>query len=468
MGHVRITKHRYLYFDFRYRGVRCREYTVLTDSPANRRRMRQALARIEAEITLGTFDYGAHFPHGSRTGLFGRPAGPSKEGEFEHFGRRWFEENRVAWKPSVAEEFLGTLTKHLIPRFAGRAVTAITTSDVKRLRAALAQLPGRKGQPLSAKRINNICVVLRLILREAAETFGAANPFATVKPLPVPKADIAPFTFEEMDRFLTGVRRDFYNYYVVRFLTGLRTGEVDGLGWEHIDWVHRKLRVRRTLYRRRLGPPKTESSVRDIDLLPPVLEVLRAQQAVTGQRSAFVFCTRTGSPLDHTRVTKRVWYPTLDRLGLARRTPYQTRHTAATLWLASGENPEWIARQLGHASTAMLFQRYSRFVPNLTRQDGSAFLRLLEAHVDLPHRTGADRAGEEAAQPIETSTALTGPGGRGGESPTADCLRGGADRDPRATPQEQDVHKLLHSRKAHGLPRRTSVTVNPNQKGARP
>jgi integrase len=53
------------------------------------------------------------------------------------------------------------------------------------------------------------------------------------------------------------------------------------------------------------------------------------------------------------------------------------RHTAATLWLASGEAPEWVARQLGHSSTQMLFTVYSRFVPNMTRQDGSAIDRLL-------------------------------------------------------------------------------------------
>jgi integrase len=54
------------------------------------------------------------------------------------------------------------------------------------------------------------------------------------------------------------------------------------------------------------------------------------------------------------------------------------RHTAATLWLAAGESPEWIARQLGHTSTEMLFKRYSRFVPNATRQDGSAFESLID------------------------------------------------------------------------------------------
>ena len=53
-----------------------------------------------------------------------------------------------------------------------------------------------------------------------------------------------------------------------------------------------------------------------------------------------------------------------------------------TLWLAAGENPEWIARQMGHTTTEMLFRVYSRFVPNLTRQDGSAFDRLLQQQLD--------------------------------------------------------------------------------------
>jgi len=63
---------------------------------------------------------------------------------------------------------------------------------------------------------------------------------------------------------------------------------------------------------------------------------------------------------------------------MKKRRPYQTRHTAATLFLASGENPEWVARVLGHASTEMLFKVYSRYIPNLTRQDGSAFETLVK------------------------------------------------------------------------------------------
>lgn len=34
-------------------------------------------------------------------------------------------------------------------------------------------------------------------------------------------------------------------------------------------------------------------------------------------------------------------------------------------------------RQMGHATTKMLFRVYSHYVQNLTRQDGSAFERLI-------------------------------------------------------------------------------------------
>jgi len=76
-----------------------------------------------------------------------------------------------------------------------------------------------------------------------------------------------------------------------------------------------------------------------------------------------------------------IWLFLLTELKIKRRRPYQTRHTAATLWLASGENPEWIARQMGHTSTRMLFTTYSRYVPNLTRKDGSAFEQLLNSQL---------------------------------------------------------------------------------------
>jgi hypothetical protein len=42
---------------------------------------------------------------------------------------------------------------------------------------------------------------------------------------------------------------------------------------------------------------------------------------------------------------------------------------------------------MGHATTEMLFRVYSRYVPNLTRNDGSAFNRLLSGAVEIPEST---------------------------------------------------------------------------------
>ena len=51
-----------LFFDFRYRGVRCREYTKLPDTAANRKRMQKILDQIEQAIVTGTFQYADFFP----------------------------------------------------------------------------------------------------------------------------------------------------------------------------------------------------------------------------------------------------------------------------------------------------------------------------------------------------------------------------------------------------------------------
>jgi integrase len=155
---------------------------------------------------------------------------------------------------------------------------------------------------------------------------------------------------------------------------------------------------------------KTDGSQRDIQMSQPVFDALQRQQGVTAKASDYVFCNLAGQPLDNKNFSDRIWYPLLRHLDLEKRRPYQMRHTAATLWLASGEAPEWIARQLGHTSTEMLFRVYSRYVPNLTRQDGSAMERLLASQMSqgplIEHKAPGTNhtlhvpASEATAQPV--------------------------------------------------------------------
>jgi integrase len=74
--HIRVLTSGVLYYDFFYKGVRCKEYTRMSDTPGNRQRMEKTAQIIANEIELGTFDYLRHFSNGSRKHLFsGRPDG---------------------------------------------------------------------------------------------------------------------------------------------------------------------------------------------------------------------------------------------------------------------------------------------------------------------------------------------------------------------------------------------------------
>ncbi|WP_300321919.1 hypothetical protein [Idiomarina sp.] len=48
---------------------------------------------------------------------------------------------------------------------------------------------------------------------------------------------------------LQSVREDFKNYYTVRFFTGMRTAEIDGLQWDAVDFKRRQIIVKRALVR---------------------------------------------------------------------------------------------------------------------------------------------------------------------------------------------------------------------------
>ncbi len=185
----------------------------------------------------------------------------------------------------------------------------------------------------------------------------------------------------------------------MRLLTGLRTGELHGLKWKFVDFERRQILVRETRVRGHVEYTKTDGSQREIAISQPVYAALREQQARTADQE-YVFGTASGTPIDNDNFTNRVWYPLLRHLGLEKRRPYQTRHTCATLWLAAGENPEWVARQLGHVDTTMLFKTYSRFIPNLTRTDGSAFNALVSGVITPPVPPETPALPDAAAPPL--------------------------------------------------------------------
>lgn len=363
-----------LYLDFRYRNVRCREQTDLTDTPSNRKKLAVVLDKIQADILLGCFDYAKTFPNSRMLKKIQHVEGTLAANDvcptFEVFAKIWFEEMEVQWRHSYKVTVQYVLVNRLLPHFGKQKVNTISKANLLAFRADVAKSRKKNGELLSPSHVNRHMKIMRIILAEAAERFEFTSPYRDIKLLKIPKSDIQPFNPEEINLILDNVRPDFRDYFAVRFFTGMRTGEVDGLKWKYVDFKNRLIYIRETVVAGREEYTKNDFSQRDIQMSQPVYEALRNMQPNTAHRD-YVFCTGNGTPLDHNAVTKRVWYPLLRRLGLPKRNPYQMRHTAGTLWLASGESPEWIAKQMGHSNTEMLFRVYSRYVPNLTRNDGS-------------------------------------------------------------------------------------------------
>ncbi|GAD89545.1 hypothetical protein VHA01S_021_00390 [Vibrio halioticoli NBRC 102217] len=400
MGSVNVRSGK-LFIDFRYQGIRCREQTMLSDTQANRRKLQKLLNQIDADIRLGCFVYSECFPCSQKVNKFVKIDAIAKQHKaeilgkyelasnelqgiatirFDDFAKEWYEENEVRWKESYKESIRLYLGSYLIPYFGDVSVDKITRPDILKYRASLVK-PRANGKRLSADFINHVMTPLRMILNEAADRYEFKAQFQNIKQLRVEKRDVHPFSLDEVGRFLSVVRPEFVDYYKVRFFTGMRTSEIDGLKWKYVDFDRRIISIRETFVHGRMDTTKTIGSNRDIQMSSIVFEALCSQQNVTGE-CQFVFCNTVGNPLDKKNVRERIWKPALKAMDIDYRRPYETRHTTATLWLAAGEAPEWIARQMGHSTTKMLFEIYSRFVPNLTRQDGSAFEKLLKTNSD--------------------------------------------------------------------------------------
>lgn len=380
-----------LYLDFSYRGVRCREQTLLLDTPANRKSVEAMATRIKREMAKGTFEYQAFFPDSPRVKSFENPqlkAEPNKPIEqvdpqtptFSEFADLWYLESEPRWRKQYREAMRQTLDRFLFPYFGTKNLADITRADLLGFRAEIAKRKGRAAQTISGKRINKLMAQLKAILEEGCDRYGLNSPGRGIKALKQKRTEVHPFSLEEVDKLVSTVRKDYQAYLQVRLLTGLRTGEANGLQWIDIDFKANTLCVARTMSRNGDGETKTDDSMRTIVMVPQVRAALQQQKANSLEGCPWVFHSSHGNPIDVVNFTNRVWYPLLRHLDLKKRPPYQMRHTAATLMLAAGENPEWVASVLGHSTTEMLFRVYSRFVPNLTRNDGLAFTGLLNAH----------------------------------------------------------------------------------------
>lgn len=292
---------------------------------------------------------------------------PVKETKlFGEVAQQWAEIMSQKVKSSTLKDYRGAMNHYILPKFGNMAITDIDFLDVEEFRSKL---------KCSNKRKNNVFVPMRSLMRFALKAgLIDKNPMDLVENLSVSKPEFHPLSIDEVHRFLDVVKPRYKNFFIVAFYTGMRFGEMAALKWKHIEFKLGVIKVRETRVRGEEGRPKTIGSVRDIKILPPVVEALRDQRKATMGKSDYVFLNYYGRPLLPNSVSFHIWKPALKKAGLNPRSLYQTRHTFATLMLDGGELPGWVQKMMGHESLKMILERYYSYIKNYQRDDGSAFM----------------------------------------------------------------------------------------------
>ncbi|MBD1577397.1 site-specific integrase [Vibrio sp. S11_S32] len=382
MAHIRVRPNGRIQFDLHLYGQRFREGTKTLATPKNLKTAQLQLKQMNAEIDLGTFQYRNYFPNSKKVQLF-ESLQRDKDPEcqfpfFETFANQWFERQKGKWKSSYQRSVRGNLDRYLLPEFGNMLINEIQLSQIDYYRQNLMEKTNSAGDRLlSNKRINNVFWPFIAILSLSSEEYKFDYPFRRYKALREETANSNPMTKNEVCQFLQTVDEQWRDYFMLRFWTGMRSCEVHGLYWEHIDFDHGLIHIRQNYVSGEICDVKTPKSRRSLKMCDTLRDLLMRVKAKRNHDSAFVFVNDNGQPLDTHFISKKLWYPTLKKAGLTRRRPYETRHTAAVLHIAAHENPLYISQMLGHSDTRLLFQVYAPYVANASRSDGKAFSELM-------------------------------------------------------------------------------------------
>jgi len=342
--------------DFIYRGVRCRETLKLQPTKANLQFARGLYATIQHEIAIGTFDYKKHFPNSKRAGLFG--SGQSGQQLIKDALLSYLDAKKRTLADSTYASYESAVRHNLIPEFGRLKLCDLTTQAIRQWMGGLV---------ISNKRINNVLIPLRGMLADAfADGAIDRNPMDRIKNLEVRQEDPEPFNFDEQQRILDTLPDQGRNLIQFAFWTGLRTSELIALEWGDIDRVKNTAYVQRACVRGKLKYPKTRSGKREVMLLPDAIEALENQIPFTFKQGKRIFHNpETDKPWSSdVKIRYPLWTKALKAAGVRYRNPYQTRHTYASMLLSAGENPAWIARQMGHTNMNMVLQKYGRYLPD--------------------------------------------------------------------------------------------------------
>jgi integrase len=173
-------------------------------------------------------------------------------------------------------------------------------------------------------------------------------------------------TEDELGALLAAVPDEYRLLVTLLAQAGLRISEALPLRWGDVDFGRRRLRVRRSLSRGQVGPPKSRYGRRDVPLTQGMARTLwaaRKRLGLDATDNALIFPGVDGGFLDRGQVY-RVVKGAAKKVGAPWAGLHTLRHTCATILFRRGWNAVQVQRFLGHHSPAFTLAVYVHLLPD--------------------------------------------------------------------------------------------------------
>jgi integrase len=198
---------------------------------------------------------------------------------------------------------------------------------------------------------------------------------------------------EEIARLITaaeelGQRQQAHFDYapLIRLLvaTGMRVSEALAVRWLDIELLDGIIHVRHSWSRdSKLGPPKTDASVRDVPIAPGLVDMLTLLKPEHATDTDFVFTTTGTKPISYHNFRERGFRPAIERAGLGGKgiTIHGLRSAAVSLYAARGLTMLETATVMGQKDPGVTWRHYARlFDPS----DVNARVRAAQESIEQP------------------------------------------------------------------------------------
>ncbi|MBC9118620.1 tyrosine-type recombinase/integrase [Fructobacillus fructosus] len=297
----------------------------------------------------------------------------------------WLETYQYTVQESTLSHAISIFDNYILPDWGSVLVTDIKPLPLQKyINSMQSKLVYYRKNVGYLRKILDLAVKLKMI---------KDNPFKFVD---LPKAKRAPAVKQYLDQdefksfiFVLDNEYRFVNQQAftclrLAALTGMRTGEILGLQWKHINFNVGTIKIEQALGRGLHGKtyikaPKSESSNRKITIDASMVHYLAEWFDATSRKNEndFVF-NIDGKPMHYLRPNKWL-HDVEDTYNVANGISlHKLRHTWATLALEQGASIKQVQTYLGHADASITLNIYSGITDKAKQETGNILTSLIE------------------------------------------------------------------------------------------